>query len=149
VYLQTNHPAVLFFQIQALLIWELSIQRFLDASIIDSHLFKRFHWISYCKTDLILLCLSYLFLVIFASQVFQACCMFSLAVHHSKFSTELFNLFPSIWLIWYLLSLFWMNAIATSLCALYDFTIQLLESLICKYQQAFTGFNIFSNHFLL
>ena len=48
----------------------------------------------------------------FLSHVLYACCIFSLAVHHSKFSTLLSVFIPFLWFTCVLPSGFWMNTIA-------------------------------------
>lgn len=51
-------------------------------------------------------------------RVCIACKLFSFIVHHSKFSTQLFSLFPSLWFTVLLFSRLGIKHVATNLCTL-------------------------------
>ncbi len=110
--------AVNLFHVQHLDIELVSNHSSLLASIKESHFFIKFHFKSYCIISL--LHFEYFqnlhFLGELCHNLLYLCCTFSLAVHHSRFSSLLSILIQFLWFTWGLFSGLGMNAIAIALC---------------------------------
>ena len=103
LYFQIYHQALSYQYLQQDHILVLSIQVSLAASAIAQKLLISSHSNEYCSTGLELGCnaqnLQVQVLLTLQPSTLYLCFKFSLRVHHSKLSTVLFFLLPSLWFI--------------------------------------------------